>query len=1247
MNKKIFTLLAASLMLLLSTMAANATAIVGDPVTKLPDGVGKGAYHLKVTAIGSYTPTGDSVLALTGDGHVILADSTYLFSATASDAYRQLREALWCINVTPEARGVRPTFRFTNKEYGMDLAFLYNKDRFKEVDYYSLSEYTAGTSPVVHQKLKIALSSRLDTAFVVDGTSGDWYFSDDYHSNLTQDHYLAIDLEKVNKDLKDFFVTLAWNADAPHYDDKGVLIPTEKGAVQLIMVHYLDLRPGALFYEKELIRFKLVTAAPRVLTADDFNSRLGEQSTSGDVQLTFTPDKSNTTVRNPFSESPLTAEKGVHEKYIKLKTSAGDYISVDSPENYANAYGKKYLQLTTVAKGAAYKTGLDEFRLLYYPTEDSLVINAFSVWHDGNTPYHPNNATTDDLTYNIDDFYNQKIYDALIVRAQTLDAIENKVIITVDNMPSNVHISFGLGDCVTDDTNRTTVPTDLYLIKDSRGRYLAVPLYAGDFSPKWVPLAENEDPWKTPAFHWLAVKVSEENKSSKIHLVNREFEDVHIDYVQVYKTWKAFNGYPVLGDRPYGYADLTADITFDGDVSSATKTSFIKVVDDPAALAEYNAAIKNKTEVPAYVWEKLYRTSPYLGYKYIYGDTLSYYSYAFNYLNAWQPNSYLGFGEDQKLSDTTLQIVVGPQYFDLVLPDTIRAYGDEFYGIGYDKGANKYIPTEALVDSLKVKKLIRRYYNMVINDVSYWNYTRNDNYICLNNNKRYGYTTEKVAFMRELPASKFYLRFTYQPKGEPEYYTLLDRIDVSDFHHLTAEYQLHITDTLKAIDNSHNGITSFGFGVLQAAVDDNDASVSAQVKTIGSNRVSTFALVQTSEPLYRRFNNGKLDGGDDGVDAPRVLKFHEYYHKAEYLYEDRMGPNSYIPGYAKKINYLGTENKYSRDAALADDPLVHAVLATHNYAIYVDTAYVNRGTGWIKPQYLLAMDPQILSAAVGCAPCGTFTPVGPATYGRYLINAFDSARSDPNNIAPNRPARQPNGADYIWATTWERLVFVPAIHIGDSLFILNGFTSDFGNPKIDKYMYKKDGVDYLNLETLNSDASKGIIAKKMLDNNFHKDYVFQFRYVERQYGNNGQLIPDWEKKQYFLIESETTNRSTTQGRMIAPMQGGWVKIDNEVPVISRSAYDDAIREAEIFDVEPTTDAPLANATVDASKVTVLSATGAVSILNAAGKSVVISNVLGQVVAKTVLTSDHATVAAPKGVVVVAVEGENAVKAIVK
>ena len=72
-----------------------------------------------------------------------------------------------------------------------------------------------------------------------------------------------------------------------------------------------------------------------------------------------------------------------------------------------------------------------------------------------------------------------------------------------------------------------------------------------------------------------------------------------------------------------------------------------------------------------------------------------------------------------------------------------------------------------------------------------------------------------------------------------------------------------------------------------------------------------------------------------------------------------------------------------------------------------------------------------------------------------------------------------------------------------------------------------------------------------------------------------------------------------------------------------------------------------NEDVAVSEVTVIATEGGVQIAGAAGKKVVISNILGQVVANTVLTSDNAVIAAPQGVVVVAVEGEEAVKAIVK
>ena len=64
-------------------------------------------------------------------------------------------------------------------------------------------------------------------------------------------------------------------------------------------------------------------------------------------------------------------------------------------------------------------------------------------------------------------------------------------------------------------------------------------------------------------------------------------------------------------------------------------------------------------------------------------------------------------------------------------------------------------------------------------------------------------------------------------------------------------------------------------------------------------------------------------------------------------------------------------------------------------------------------------------------------------------------------------------------------------------------------------------------------------------------------------------------------------------------------------------------------------------------VSVIAGNGAVTIQGAAGKTVVITNILGKAVANTVLTSDNQTINVPAGIVAVAVEGEEAVKAIVR
>ena len=92
-----------------------------------------------------------------------------------------------------------------------------------------------------------------------------------------------------------------------------------------------------------------------------------------------------------------------------------------------------------------------------------------------------------------------------------------------------------------------------------------------------------------------------------------------------------------------------------------------------------------------------------------------------------------------------------------------------------------------------------------------------------------------------------------------------------------------------------------------------------------------------------------------------------------------------------------------------------------------------------------------------------------------------------------------------------------------------------------------------------------------------------------------------------------------------------------------------INNAQIFNIEDALDeVATGNGSIDAGPtVSVVVEKGAVRILNAEGKTVTISNVLGQVVASTVITSSNASINVPAGVAIVAVEGEVAVKAIVK
>lgn len=125
------------------------------------------------------------------------------------------------------------------------------------------------------------------------------------------------------------------------------------------------------------------------------------------------------------------------------------------------------------------------------------------------------------------------------------------------------------------------------------------------------------------------------------------------------------------------------------------------------------------------------------------------------------------------------------------------------------------------------------------------------------------------------------------------------------------------------------------------------------------------------------------------------------------------------------------------------------------------------------------------------------------------------------------------------------------------------------------------------------------------------------------------------KTQYTAVEA---NATTGDLEPVRKNVTSYLKVINNVLVWTPIAG-----EAHEFIVENTTLAPTANESVEdaVSSVNVISGNGTVTVQGAAGKKVVVSNILGKVVAQTVLTSDNATISVPAGIVAVAVEGEEA------
>lgn len=775
----------------------------------------------------------------------------------------------------------------------------------------------------------------------------------------------------------------------------------------------------------------------------------------------------------------------------------------------------------------------------------------------------------------------------------------------------NTRIHFNIYTPCTGGSGKATVPADLYLIRNEKGFYLHVPLNAAVDSPTWVSPSDmdNIHPELLPSFQWVVEKQYVASDLSPVTFTNREF-----GLLSFTAQLDTASGIPFnfrSKDYKWNTEPINADVVEFGKHKDAGKTkySFISL-------------------------PKQYKTDPLMGYTWIDPDSSVVSTYAFRYNNGLNGDFYLGVNKDQNKGDSAIyadsKTNFEKMYFSL---DTILEAG---YG-----GLNDYgyeVTDRTLKQIPDLVQLKRQAYRLTYKDPFLM--TCKNPVSIANSINDYYILKSRGSYRNLFGKPVFYLRHIYHNanKNMEPAFALVQCVDTTTWDPAngawSAAFRTYLDDKLgiqqadEIWKNLLNADT-LNMGMFVAQVEHGTARLQMGFRAGSATTVSTFIRERDDDPIYRRFNT--TNEGAYATDAPDTVHFFTPQEPERFLFENTgalpaQKPNwDYtIAGVTGKLggkNYLGYVSR--------------AQYANVNTAIFVDTAYINRGTGYIKPQYLLMVDPQFIGG-YACDDDGNPTIKLPDYIrGRYLINAHDSAY---NNGTGN------TDYNYIWRPDYTRLVFTDAVHANDHLYILGNYgdqetLAELGlltNRIVDGKARDKV-IDLTKLHAYATGEGKDNIRAIFLGTNKHKDCVFQFRLTER--GSDD-----------FLIESETEDRDTITGPMIAPCIGGWVKIEGDVPTISKTDTYQTMNQSMRFNVlRPDTEGFNPNPT-DNDKVEtfrVVGNTGSVSIVNAANKKVVISNILGQIVANTTITSDNVTIAAPKGVVIVSVEGEEAVKTLVK
>ena len=400
----------------------------------------------------------------------------------------------------------------------------------------------------------------------------------------------------------------------------------------------------------------------------------------------------------------------------------------------------------------------------------------------------------------------------------------------------------------------------------------------------------------------------------------------------------------------------------------------------------------------------------------------------------------------------------------------------------------------------------------------------------------------------------------------------------------------HGTDTLKAVSykfvNEYN--EALGYNTTSNAYAAKETAKNFVLKKVGDY----YNMVEVTLPTvasngYASFETSKVYGGDSAEKG--LLARTCMYDRTE---NDIIEVKPVAAAmYRKVVNNLDTISIFRQEndkQMLFEDGkflgLKNATQFDFAPAMLADTAYVRYNT--YRPQYMLVLNPEITPAGKWCeehqsSTCAPAVDTKGWIEGRYLVNLKDTA------IAYNDANKHPQTNPYINTEKYYRLGFVQAKHIEDSLIIAST-------------------NDTLIVGTPDYNAAK-----------------FAFRYVDQEAGS-------------FVIETANFGKIGDPNEGVQTENYGYIKWMNGVVVVV-----DDIENADVFNMNENEEGnPTANETIATSSVVVAGVNGAVVVKGAEGKNVIVSTILGKVVANEVVSSDNATIAAPAGVVVVSVDGES-------